>query len=269
MANSILDGLSLVDSFGQALLALNVVCLLAALAAHFFLRGFYRALGRDLDNHPEPKARFDHAVLNLIAQEAEDDARRSRDPNTQAIIEDRMQSDLRGWLVLERFVRAATALVLVIGLLGTFYGLTVAIGRLVHLVAADAGTTGDVAQALTRGLTQSLSGMAAAFSNSLVGVASAVLLSLAGVLNNVTDQRTGVMLRIETTLARRLPRAAASPGDLAPFVASFADAVRRLESAVARFDESLDTLSETARGARDLQLIVSVKPGGPGGTRGG
>jgi hypothetical protein len=261
MANAILDGLSLVDSFGQALLALNVVCLLAALVAHVFLRARYRALARDLDNHPEPKARFDHAVLNRIVQEAEDDARRSSEPNTQAIIEDRVQSDLRGWLVLERFVRGATALVLIIGLLGTFYGLTVAIGRLVHLVAADAGTTGDVAQALTRGLTQSLSGMAAAFSNSLVGVASAVVLSLAAVVNNVTDQRTGLMLRIETTLARRLPRAAA-PGDVGPFVASFADAVRRLEGAVARFDQALDGLTAAARDVRELQLVVSLKPGG-------
>jgi hypothetical protein len=262
MSNAILDGLSLVDAFGQALLALNVLCLLAALAAHAFLRGRYRALGSDIDRHPERNARFDHAVLNRIAEEAEDDARRSSEPNTQAIIEDRLQSDLRGWLALERFVRAATGLVLVIGLLGTFYGLTVAIGRLVHLVAADAGTTADVAQALTRGLTQSLSGMAAAFSNSLVGVASAVVLSIAGIVNNVTDQRTALMLRIETTLARRLQRAA-TPGDIGPFVASFADAVRRLEGVVARFDEALEGLGRTARDVRDLQLVVSIKPSGP------
>jgi hypothetical protein len=262
MSNPILDGLSLVDAFGQALLALNLVCLLAALGAHAFLRSRYRALANDLDNHPEPKARFDHPVLNRIVQEAEDDTRRSSEPNTQAIIEDRVQSDLRAWLVLERFVRAATALVLIIGLLGTFYGLTVSIGRLVHLVAADAGTTGDVTQALTRGLTQSLSGMAAAFSNSLVGVASAVVLSIASVVNNVTDQRTGLMLRIETTLARRLPRPAASSADVGPFVASFADAVHRLEGAVARFDEALGGLTAAARDVRELQLVVSLKPGG-------
>jgi hypothetical protein len=262
MPNAILDGLSLVDSFGQALLVFNLLCLLAGLVAHVVLRSRYRALVVDLDNHPEPSARFDHPVLNRIVQDAEDDARRSPEPNTQAIIEDRVQSDLRGWLLLERFVRAATSLVLIIGLLGTFYGLTVSIGRLVHLVAADAGTTGDVAQALTRGLTQSLSGMAAAFSNSLVGVASAVVLSLAAIVNNVTDQRTGLMLRIETTLARRLPRRAAA-GDVGPSVASFADAVRRLEGAVTRFDEALGTLSAAARDVRELQLVVSIKPGGP------
>ena len=199
--------------------------------AHLFLRARYGALRKDLDDHPEPRACFDHPVLNRIVQEAEDDARRSRDANTQAIIEDAFHAELRAWLTLERFVRAATALVLIIGLLGTFYGLTVSIGRLVHLVAADAGT-GDVAQALTRGLTQSLSGMAAAFSNSLVGVASAVVLSVLGVVNNVTDQRTALMVRIETYLARRLPRTAATAGDIGLLVASFADAVGRLESTV-------------------------------------
>jgi hypothetical protein len=75
--------------------------------------------------------------------------RRSREPDLRAIVEDRFHSEFRPWLVLERFVRAAGALVLVFGLLGAFYGLTLSIGRLVQLVAADTGGAGDVAQALT------------------------------------------------------------------------------------------------------------------------
>jgi hypothetical protein len=68
-------------------------------------------------------------------------------------------------LLAERFVRAATGLVIILGLLGTFYGLTSSIGRLVQLVAGDTGGVSDITQGVTTELTQALSGMAvAAFS---------------------------------------------------------------------------------------------------------
>jgi hypothetical protein len=197
-------------------------------------------------------------VLRRILRQAEDDARRSRERNTQAIVEEAFHEDLRGLLLAERFVRAATGLVLVLGLLGTFYGLTISIGKLVHLVAADASTGGDVAQALTHGLTQALSGMAAAFSNSLVGVASAVVLTLLGVVNNVTDRRTGLMIRIETYLDRVLPAAAGN--DIPTSVSGFGEAVRRLEGVVERFESALETFAARTNDLREVHLVVALKP---------
>src|SRR6185312_744374 len=105
--------------------------------------------------------------------------------------------------------------------------------------SADAGQAGDVAQALTRGLTQALTGMAAAFSNSLVGVGAAVVLTVLGFLNNVTDRRTALMVRIETYLDRVLPAAPPARADAGGAVAGFGESVRALERAVARFEGAL------------------------------
>jgi hypothetical protein len=261
MPNAILDGLSLIDPTGQAILAINLATLCAGVGAHVWLRGRYAVLQRDLDAHGAgPQGQFDQPVLRRILREAEHAARRSVARDHQAIVEDAFASDLRSVLLAERFVRAATGLVLVIGLLGTFYGLTVSIGRLVHLVAADTSAGADVAQALTQGLTQALSGMAAAFSNSLVGVAAAVVLTLLGVVNNVTDLRTRMMLRLEAYLDEAVPSPAARGGGDGAAASVFGEAVLRLEATVARFEGALQSFAANTRDLREVQLVVALKP---------
>ena len=200
MPTNILDDFSLIDPIGRAILATTLACLVLGFAANLFVRSRYARLTRDLEENAAPHRRFLHSALNDIVQSAMEAARRAPDPNTQAVIEDRFQSDLRPLLLAERFVRAATGLVLILGLLGTFYGLTSSIGKLVHLVAGDPGSAAAVTESVTNGLTHALSGMAIAFSNSLVGVGSAVVLTVLGVFSNPTDQRVALMIRIETYL---------------------------------------------------------------------
>ncbi|HEY2518009.1 MAG TPA: hypothetical protein VGI39_44365, partial [Polyangiaceae bacterium] len=175
MPNAIVEGLSVVDATGHLILAAIVLSLMAAIAANLFLRGRYAHLQADLQtNRSTLASAFDSPVLQRIVRDANEAVRKSGELNAQAIVEEGVQAELRGLLLAERFVRAATGLVIILGLLGTFYGLTLSIGKLVQLVSADAGATLDVTQAVTTGLTQALSGMAVAFSNSLLGVASAV-----------------------------------------------------------------------------------------------
>jgi hypothetical protein len=204
-------------------------------------------------------------VLNNIVRNAGDAARRSSESNTQAIIEDCFQSGLRPLLLGERFVRAATGLVLILGLLGTFYGLTSSIGKLVHLVAGDAATATAVTDSVTAGLTQALSGMAVAFSNSLVGVGSAVVLTTLAVFSNLTDQRVGLMIRIETYLDRLLSTPSARDAGAAlptgrrgealeQSVANLGDSVARLEGVVARFDSALQVFSTSTRDFTEFNL---------------
>lgn len=261
MDTSILDGLALVDTTGRLILGSTVVALLGALGAHLFLRARYASLENDLSRNGDPTPQFSSPVLKRIVRDVEAAAMRGGDPNTQAIIEDDVQSELRTLLLAERFVRAATGLVLVLGLLGTFYGLTMAIGRLVHLVAADSGAVADVSQAVTQGLTSALSGMAVAFSNSLLGVGSAVVLTVVGVLNDVTDRRTALMVQIEAyverIVARAAPRRSSSEGSPSDFAAT----VARLEGTVARFESSLRRFAEDTKGLREVQLVVALKPG--------
>ncbi|MGH7440715.1 MAG: hypothetical protein ACRENE_33905 [Polyangiaceae bacterium] len=261
MPNPIFDGLALLDPVGSAILATNVVCLAGAVAAHVALRARYLAIERDLERSAGAGAAASNALLNRIFRDAEEAARRSGDPNVQAIVEDDFRAGLPGLLLAERFVRAATSLVLVLGLLGTFYGLTLSIGKLVHLVAADTGAVADMTQTLSHGLTDALSGMAVAFSNSLVGIASAVLLTVLGVINNVADRRTGLMIQIEARLDRIVAAGRTERAQSALSAGGFAESVARLDDVVVRFEAALRNLLTSTKDLREVQVVVGLKRG--------
>lgn len=261
MQSSILDGLSLVDTTGRLILGATAAVLVAAVGAHVLLRARYLALQGDLERNGEPRPQFTSPLLRRVVRDAEHAARSSSEPNVQAVIEDAFRAELGPLLLAERFVRAATGLVLVLGLLGTFYGLTLAIGKLVHLVSADSGATQDVALAVTHGLTQALGGMAVAFSNSLVGIGSAVALTLVGVVTSPTDRRTALMIQIENYVDRLFSTGPARREATAGAVGAFGESVARLEGAVARFESALQHFSASTKDLREVQLVVALKPG--------
>jgi hypothetical protein len=243
MTSTLLSGLSLIDSTGRAILATTIITLALGIVSNLWLRVRYALLEKDLHLARDSEANFSYPVLRHIVRDATEAFGRSRDVNTQAIIDDCFQSDLRPLLLAERFIRSATGLVIILGLLGTFYGLTLSIGKIVHLVGAETTAATDIAQGVGQGLTNALSGMAVAFSNSLVGILSAVILTVVGILSNVSDRRSSVMVQIETHLDRILvqePGAASAPTGFGP-------AVALLDGAVARFESALQTFAGTTR----------------------
>jgi methyl-accepting chemotaxis protein len=250
----IFDGLSLVDTIGHVILGAIVATLVLAIAVSLLLRERYSRMEEDVRRSPRLRRAFSSPVLARIVRDATEARAHSRELNAQALVEDAVQSELGPLLLAERFVRAATGLVVILGLLGTFYGLTLSIGKVVHLVAADADATSDVAKTLTGGLTQALSGMAVAFSNSLLGVTSAVVLTVFGVFSNVTDRRVAFMIQVEAYLERALaeegPPASsvdARAEGLERVVTGFGHSVERLEGAVARFESALQAFSGSTR----------------------
>jgi hypothetical protein len=241
MFDSLVSGLSLVDATGHAILAITLACLLLAVGLNVFLRGSYDALARDPTENGPAERPFSHGVLNCIVRDVRQAVRQSSPLNVQAIVDDNVQSELKTMLTAERFVRAATGLVIILGLLGTFYGLTLSIGRLVHLVSADNGSVTDATQTITSGLTRALAGMAVAFSNSLLGIASAVILTVLGVFSNVTDRRVAWMARVENfvELTWSSPKNSDAAPDFGRSTAAFGESVARLDGAIARFDDVL------------------------------
>jgi hypothetical protein len=243
-----LGGLSLIDSTGLAILATTLTALVLGIVTNFWLRARYTALEKELRHAPDGESSFAHPVLRHIVRDATEAAGRSRDINTQAIIDDCFQSDLRPMLLAERFIRSATGLVIILGLLGTFYGLTLSIGKIVHLVGAETTGAADVAQGVSQGLTNALSGMAVAFSNSLVGILSAVILTVLGILSNVSDRRTAVMIQIETYLDRIRTQRPGGETDLT----GFGPAIALLDSAVARFESALQGFATSTKDFSDF-----------------
>ena len=246
MSTALFDGLARVDTTGRLILATTGATLVLAIGANLFARARYLALERDLAENAA-HGRFDHPVLGALARDATEAARRARDPNLQAIVEHRFESDLRALLFAERFVRAATGLVIILGLLGTFYGLASSIGRLVDLVAGDTSMTGDVAKTMTTGLSSALTGMTVAFSNSLLGIASAVVLTIVGIFSNVSDRRTALMIRVEAWLDRLTSSVGARAAHDDANGVEIAESAERLESAVARFESALQAFASSTR----------------------
>jgi hypothetical protein len=269
MPGAILDGLSLVDASGYVIIAAIVASLVASVASNLFISARYGAMAKDLRKSRSGDEPFVHPVLNRIVKDARDAARRRpREINTQAIIEENFQSQL-GWLLLgERFVRSATGLVLILGLSGTFYGLTMSIGKLSHLLSAEGAKVTDVMTSLTSGLTQALSGMSVAFSGSLFGIVSAIVLTVFGVFSNLTDRRMAVMVQIEAYLDHAFGadsrvetpapgvRSSLAAGEekLERIVVDFGQSVARLEGAVADFDAALQKFAASTRDFREFNL---------------
>jgi hypothetical protein len=250
MTSTIAAGISLIDATGLAILGMTLTTLVVGLAANFWLRGRYAAVTRDLRSAEAIERGFRFPVLRNITRDASQAAERPGEINLQAIIDERFATDLRVWLLAERFVRSATGLVIILGLLGTFYGLTLSIGRIVQLVAGDASATTDIALGVSQGLSHALSGMAVAFSNSLVGVFSAVVLTLVGILSNVSDRRTAVMVQIETYLDRVLPKRAAT-AEVAS-LQGLEGSLARLDGAIVRFETALQSFASTTGDFHDF-----------------
>jgi hypothetical protein len=241
MLNTISAGLALIDTLGRAILGATLATLVLGILANLWLRFRYAAMEREIRRAERGELDFRLAVLRNIARDATAAAQRAGEVNLQAIVEERVATDLRPLLLAERFVRGATGLVIILGLLGTFYGLTLSIGRIVELVAGDASAATEIAQGVSQGLSHALAGMAVAFSNSLLGVLSAVILTIVGILSNVSDRRTAVMVQVETLLDRVLPR----PAGARAGAGGSPEAMVRLDAAIARFEAALQTFAST------------------------
>jgi len=83
------------------------------------VRAGYAALEQDLHEGDGPERPFQYQVLSLVMEEAERASGRWCGVNDRAIIADAFRSELRPMLLAERFVRTATSLVIILGVLGT------------------------------------------------------------------------------------------------------------------------------------------------------
>jgi hypothetical protein len=270
MDNPLLRSLSLLDTSGYVIIAVIGTLLFTSIVLTVVIRARYGQLERELRRHPGGGVRFDSSVLNRIAHDF--DAARSQNPydvNSQAIIERAFDLELRGLLVGERLIKATTGLSIILGLVGTFYGLTLSIGRLVSLVTGDGSPDAEITESLMTALAQALSGMAVAFSASLFGIVAAIVMTLVGVFASVTDRRVALMVQIETFLDNELgapPRAAtgtasasrgaamsaATSQELERLLGGFGQSVEQLQQSVAQFEAALANFSTTTRDFREF-----------------
>ncbi len=257
---SAVESWKLIGVGGHLILAAIVLSLLAGIVANLVAGRRYANLERELLGNPDAASPFQEAVLERIVREARQRFDQGASASEmQALVESAFLSELRGPLLAERFVRSATGLLIVLGLVGTFYGLTSSIGKLVNLVTSDTAGVAEIGQALTQGLSQALSGMAVAFVTSLFGIVAAIVMMLLNIVSNLGDRRTAAMVRIENYLdglsthwaRERGPRAGDGSGVAA---AQLVSSVAELDGAVSRFDAALRSFGDSTREFREFNL---------------
>lgn len=263
----VFESLQLVDLSGYVIIAVIVAMLALCLVLTAAIRGRYAQIEQDLTQNQGSGA-FHQAVLRRVTSDARQaHASGVSDVGAQVLVERAIYAELGPLLVGERLVRASTGLMIILGLVGTFYGLTASIGKLVLLVSAAPSGADDLAQSLTQALTQALSGMTVAFTTSLAGVLGAVVMTVVGIFASIADRRAALTVSIEAYLgtlaappaAREVRGNGAQPPtglahvQLHPdALASLAGSVVRLEATVQRFESSLDAFASSTRDFREF-----------------
>lgn len=185
-----------------AIIAIIITILIVAMISSVSLRRKYRVLGDDILNSSHRESgRFNNKTLNRIIEDYKVSAKRNkRDINTQAIIEKHFDSDMRKALALERFVNKSVSLMIILGLVGTFFGLTMSIADLVTVIQSHASTAITESENLARGLMDSLTGMSVAFSTSLFGISASIVMTIMNTALNITHERVTAMVKMEEYL---------------------------------------------------------------------
>lgn len=195
-----------ISNLGYA--AYLIICAIAviffvSLLTMVFVRGKYRKLQYDLASAAARRdARFRSQVLSAVVDDYKAISLAARgEVNTQAIIEKNFSIMLKGAGLGERFVKNSVSLMVVLGLLGTFYGLTMSVGRLVELLNTSGNSDMLVnMDTIITGLISSVRGMAVAFSTSLAGVGGSIVITVLGIIINIEEARQGLMVQLEEFL---------------------------------------------------------------------
>lgn len=205
------------------------------------------------DRFSEP--RFRSPFLRGIATdfEAAWTAQHGVEVNTQAIIEGSFNSRMKGAIIEESFTRHAVSLMIVLGLLGTFIGLTISVQSLVLLFRGYDVT--ELLSSVESGLLSALAGMSTAFTTSLFGIACSVIITFINVFINPGQARENLMTGIEEYLDNTVSARLRGPQN--DGYEKMNDTLRSTfiefgERIAERFDRSLLALRDDVRGIEDV-----------------
>ncbi|WP_165916320.1 MotA/TolQ/ExbB proton channel family protein [Marinisporobacter balticus] len=166
------------------------------------IRKKYMNIREDLlDAQNRENSKYDYKVLNLIIEDYKRAAKGNQEVNTQAIIERNFNSELSRLNLGERFIKNAVSLMIILGLLGTFYGLTLSIGKLVEMLSASGNVDMlNSMESIVSGLMNSVKGMSVAFVTSLFGIAGSIIFTILNIIYDVETEREAVMIVLEEYL---------------------------------------------------------------------
>ncbi len=194
------------DPIGVAIIFIILSVFIFSCTINLIVRRRYISIQNDLEkNKDNEKGEFKSPLLNKIAQSYKDTAIVNyNEVNSQAIIENCFNTNLRTCIVFERFIKHTVSILITLGLLGTFIGLTLAVTDLVtvfrKIMESDAVTDPTFSTGFLNELIPSVYSMGVAFTTSLFGIATSILFTIFNVLFSVEEARETLMVRIEEYL---------------------------------------------------------------------
>jgi gas vesicle protein len=191
------------NAVGTFIVIVILLIFILAFTVNILIRRRYSTILSDLHDKRQLKAEmFNSELINRIVTEYSTAASGSySEVNTQAIIEKCFNQRLRYLMTGERFVKNSVSILVVLGLLGTFLGLTISVGELVNVInQTNASDFLNNPGFFITGLVSAVGGMAVAFVTSLAGIACSILLTIMNIVFNVEEMRETLMVHIEEYL---------------------------------------------------------------------
>lgn len=201
--NSILEMIKTIDITGEVIIYTIVIMFFLALIANIIIKAKYMSLGKTLDNRQQRRdGVFKNDFLNKIVTEYKAAASSSySDVNTQATIEKSFTDNMRFALIGETFVSKSISILIILGLLGTFIGLSISVSELVEVLGSESSSASglDITNLLDN-LANAATGMGAAFVTSLFGIFFSILMNIILIFIDCADEREKLEVSIEEYL---------------------------------------------------------------------
>lgn len=188
----------------QGIIILIVLLFLSTVLFSSLIRRTYSGLIRDINDKENRKNRlFKHRMMNDVIDDFNVALNNNvEEINTIAIIEKNMSSHMKTILLGERFVKKAVSMMIILGLLGTFYGLIISIEELVTMLSKTQEIVG--VEMITDGLVSSIKGMSVAFITSMFGIGASVLTNIMNIMFGLLDLKESLITSVEEYLDNHL-----------------------------------------------------------------
>ena len=199
LLNELIERLGLA---GVIIIAIIISVFMFSLIINALIRRKYDNILFDLEDRVRRKnEKFESEILNTIVENYKMAGRETHgEVNTLAIIEKVFNNRLKSCVIGERFINKSVGLVIILGLFGTFLGLTFSVAKLVTVLNGENSSNLESINFIREGLIDSVAGMALAFITSLFGVGSSVMLSIFYTIFDVQFIRESLMVEIEEYL---------------------------------------------------------------------
>lgn len=191
------------SNVGTIIIFIITLVLVIAILAIAMLLVKYSMLMRKLKNPDlRVKGEFNDPFLDDIVKDFKKANKSKVAVNTYAIVETNVSKHWGIILLGERFQKTAVSLMIILGLMGTFFGLTMSVDRLVSLLG-NLDNLSDIIPTMA----SSVEGMAIAFNTSLFGIGGSVILTVIRMIVSMEQRREDIAIHIEDYLDNVIAKA--------------------------------------------------------------